>query len=1095
MLNPSRYTPVLLSLVAATLMAQETTGSVTGHVTSKSGQPLAGALIRIASPKLLGERTAVTDARGQYRIPIIPGGQYTLTATVKDYATSKGTFQVLAGQTSKADAVLTPMAELQKVQQATVEVVADATQEDKTQMVTQTILSVDQIETITSASDLTAITGLAPGIANKGENPRIRGGSSQGAKWLLNGATVSVGMTGGINGGDTTIKDLLESSAVVQSAKNARYGGTDGGLVSLVTKKGSNTWGGSLRAAYSTQGTMEATPVKYSNRVGAVDSINAKGDDSQRHYDVTVSGPLWKDHITFAYGGTFQPTTRSASLLPDNGLPLKDWDWASTTFDLGGGNLAHRANTYDMGSIYHSETKTTYNQFIVYWQITSNQQLEWNYSQKDYSSPNAGYLSIDPSHAGGPDGTNTRAWNLSYKAIIGGNGLLEAQFGRTYRKWYHYATPGVPDIYLPYGSSNARSLIDLNSGGNSAYDMLQYTSTWWTWDPTLGGVSTNGASFGDRGDTMIDDTLVINYEHILNIGSSSHQIDVGMNYDKSSWNTQAKAQYPPENFWASGQLANDYTQGELPAGVTPADVNGKYIVMNWNATFGDLGETTNPADTVWGNKKAIIPHRYVFKGAEDGTYSQPTTSFYLNDLWTINQNHSIMLGLRYDHWSLQDHQLVNGTTGPNETLHSYNRFTPRFEYKWDIFGDQSRLLNFSVAQFHPRPASAQFENVVNERLAYTYMYYWSATPGATYSLGQPGATATFQTPGSTNSNAPYLVGKDQLTDPRNYGKLDYFNGPASFALDKSWKAPLVTEYTLGLHRSYASGMSWRATAVYKTWKDLSDWFPAYTSTQTKNELGVPATNPSDGSPILSYLSTMRIDPEATKTYKGLELEWSIPFSKALMFAGNYTYSRTMTDSASLNEYPRGAFNPNWRDFWEGTLGYSRSAYNPIKAQDPEHNAKVWFIYDLSRPKVKSSISFFASYLSGNPDTRNQWMETGYPNITGDNGSLGTPHWLGLTLAGFTKEASFTNSVKYNLEFDLVRGFKMFVEIEVMNPFNTRMGSNGDWSQLSFNDGNEDPKNPYYLTHGFRAGTNLSNAGVGNSRNTPRYFTLETGFRF
>src|SRR5439155_6247289 len=67
----------LAVLVSAPAFAQGTTGTLTGTVTT-GGNPLPGATITVSSPRLLGTRTAVSGANGDYNIPALPPGDYSV---------------------------------------------------------------------------------------------------------------------------------------------------------------------------------------------------------------------------------------------------------------------------------------------------------------------------------------------------------------------------------------------------------------------------------------------------------------------------------------------------------------------------------------------------------------------------------------------------------------------------------------------------------------------------------------------------------------------------------------------------------------------------------------------------------------------------------------------------------------------------------------------------------------------------------------------------------------------------------------------------------------------------------------------------------
>nr|WP_254625197.1 von Willebrand factor type A domain-containing protein [Myxococcus sp. CA051A] len=80
----------LLALFASQVLAQSST--ITGTVIdAQSRQPMPDVVITAASPNLQGEQTVLTDAQGEYRIPQLPPGVYTLRyekAQYKLYARS-----------------------------------------------------------------------------------------------------------------------------------------------------------------------------------------------------------------------------------------------------------------------------------------------------------------------------------------------------------------------------------------------------------------------------------------------------------------------------------------------------------------------------------------------------------------------------------------------------------------------------------------------------------------------------------------------------------------------------------------------------------------------------------------------------------------------------------------------------------------------------------------------------------------------------------------------------------------------------------------------------------------------------------------------
>jgi len=96
---------VVALLSAAPLAAQQQTGTVTGTVTAEAGAPLANAGVVLVGTA----RTAVTNARGEYRLTA-PAGTHTLRARVIGYAGVEQRVTVRAGETVTANFRLAPSA-------------------------------------------------------------------------------------------------------------------------------------------------------------------------------------------------------------------------------------------------------------------------------------------------------------------------------------------------------------------------------------------------------------------------------------------------------------------------------------------------------------------------------------------------------------------------------------------------------------------------------------------------------------------------------------------------------------------------------------------------------------------------------------------------------------------------------------------------------------------------------------------------------------------------------------------------------------------------------------------------------------------------
>src|SRR5882672_5826037 len=95
----------LMILVAATAFAQATSATLTGNVTT-GGSPLPGATITVSSPGLLGMRTAVTGNNGDYNIPALPPGDYTIKIQLEGMAPVTKKTRLSLAETTRVDADL-----------------------------------------------------------------------------------------------------------------------------------------------------------------------------------------------------------------------------------------------------------------------------------------------------------------------------------------------------------------------------------------------------------------------------------------------------------------------------------------------------------------------------------------------------------------------------------------------------------------------------------------------------------------------------------------------------------------------------------------------------------------------------------------------------------------------------------------------------------------------------------------------------------------------------------------------------------------------------------------------------------------------------
>jgi len=1063
----SRFTSLALLLAAsASISAQETTGTLVGSLTNrKNASPVSGATLVLKSPKMLGERRVVTNKDGGFRISMLPNGDYTLSAVAPGFLAGTVKFHIIAGVTYRQDMRLAPE---EAVAGTVVEVTSTAAQVDKTETSTQSVYTQETIDQLFSQGLMHAVD-LAPGVVNSEGNAVIRGGNHASAKWLVNGLIANETGWGYGQAENFTINDMIESFNVIQSPLNARYGNTESGIISVVTTKGSNEFHGSLRVQYDKSwSTFKAYERDQADRLGQNFNEIQPGDDAPaRNYQVTISGPIIKDRLTFAYGGNFTPDTMGEKTDFRRFSDTPNYKDNAGIFyrDPATGAEIHRAELYDAGKVFPDNSFTKFNQYVAYLQITPNHSLEYMYSEtaSSYTSRYAPHLDA---RGFGSDIDDSRYWTAGYKGVIGSNGLLEVRGGKVTRTWVHPDTPANSPIDINYyptlmpDPSTGRPWV---TGPVDARFRERYA-----YQDTEGNNS-------DHGDAIMNTSLLANYQHALEL-AGSHMFDIGFEYQKHEWDTQSGGS---RYFFVipGGRIATDLGASDILGGngaLNPADYAGKYIMWGENTPlylidpgFTNDGQTLlNSKDN--GRSRALIPRMRVKMGKENGLYAQPTTSFWVNDLWTVNKHHSVMVGLRVDHWAL--------TQG--RTIAAYTAFSPRFEYKWDPAGDQARLLSFSAAKFHNRQPGGLFQPFVETRLAYNLNYRY------------------------TGPNNVHLMNIDQVRDPSLYTDLYSASGPGSAKLDPNWKNDSSIEFASTFRRNYANGGWWRATLVHRYWKDMFDWFPDYYGTQITNPYAPTMA------PLNTFVRTLKADPEAHHTYDSLEFEWNAPITHTLTFGGNYTYARNMrhdtvgrgnvTDDPGANTGTNAG--PNFRDYLRTYA--PESQWDQATQHGDEHVIKGWLIWDLSVDKVKSNLGLTTTYWSGSPYSRFTTYSLGdpptnlIPGYTDKGLKGGIPTEMSLyagPAGGYTGTDLVDMGLKYNLELPVARGLRWWFGIEIKQPFNHIFSKDGnvgsyDWEYDPIGGGG------YNTTHGWRAAGDNSGSGI-KGRTGLRQIWVETGFKF
>jgi len=312
---------VLVSLLAAVpAAAQEQRGSVEGIVKDSSGGVLPGVTVEARSPAMVGVTTVLSDNTGGYRFPSLPPGRYEIIASLQGFSPAKASnVQLELGQVLKVNLTLNVSGLSESVQ-----VNSEAPLIDVKQNSAGADIRAEVIERIPKGRDFTAIATSAPGIDNEPRNNGIQIDGASGAdnRFVIDGVDTTNLSRG--TSGRVLRPDFIQEIQVKASGYNAEYRAAIGGVISAITKSGSNDWHGGGGGYYSSQALVgKIRPTLQLNPTNQTQAqyVTAPADKFKNQEGVfDLGGPVLKNRAWFyaAYNPQATDTRRTVTFTSNN---------------------------------------------------------------------------------------------------------------------------------------------------------------------------------------------------------------------------------------------------------------------------------------------------------------------------------------------------------------------------------------------------------------------------------------------------------------------------------------------------------------------------------------------------------------------------------------------------------------------------------------------------------------------------------------------------------------------------------------------------------------------------------------------------------
>ncbi|MGK4007469.1 TonB-dependent receptor [Sorangium sp. So ce1036] len=302
-----RWAAPLLALAGA---LSSTTAFATGSavltgtvIDAATNQPTPDVVVTVTSPSLQGEQVVVTDSSGQYRVPNLPPGTYTLRLDKEAYRPySRGGIELRLDSTIRVNSQLLPEA----LQATEIVVVAASPTVDVGSSATGVNVSSEFMSRIplnppgakgSATRSFESLAEVAPGAFADRYGVSISGTTSPENQYVIDG--VSVNNPGfGILGTPLSV-EFIDEVNVITGGYMPEYGRSTGGYYNVVTKSGSNELHGSVFLGL-TPGLFEGARARVVQQESAISTDVSL--DGIRDFGVEIGGPILKDRLWFYAG-------------------------------------------------------------------------------------------------------------------------------------------------------------------------------------------------------------------------------------------------------------------------------------------------------------------------------------------------------------------------------------------------------------------------------------------------------------------------------------------------------------------------------------------------------------------------------------------------------------------------------------------------------------------------------------------------------------------------------------------------------------------------------------------------------------------------
>lgn len=273
-----------LLVFAPNILAQTFNATIVGKVTDANGASIPGATVTVTQIETNRVQTTTTNDAGEYVVPQLPPGNYSLKVSVSGFKIALNENLVLKTDTTSRIDVLLETGSINETVTVTAEPsIINTETSEKGEVIVQRQVQ----ELPLNVRDFTELAKLVPGIYQRpsdddqGQGVASAGTRTDASNFILDGVANRNDRNGGV--GVNTSVDSIQEFKVSTSTYSAEFGRLAGAQISVVSKSGTNRYSGT------------AFEFIRNNAFDANNFFTAAGDNKvlKRHqFGATLGGPL-----------------------------------------------------------------------------------------------------------------------------------------------------------------------------------------------------------------------------------------------------------------------------------------------------------------------------------------------------------------------------------------------------------------------------------------------------------------------------------------------------------------------------------------------------------------------------------------------------------------------------------------------------------------------------------------------------------------------------------------------------------------------------------------------------------------------------------